>query len=302
MRTPSTFVISITPFDKKLNLDEDALRGHLQRMAAAGIGVYVSGGGSGEAYTLSQAERRRVVEIAAEELKGKSPVRAMGVEPRTAAEMIDFIRMADDCGMDAVQLYSLDMGHGGAPSRAEMEAYYTDVLSAVDVPVIVSTHYSVGYFIPVELIAGLTERFDNVIGVNITSPDVTYLVSLVEALDPRVEVHVGGPMMALTALAIGASGYLSSEANTAPRLCVSLIEKYKAGDVAGAHDDFRRLIRYFTIIVGHGGVSATKAALGILGLPGGYPRPPRLPLTDPADLDRLSRTLDELGIPALELP
>ena len=81
---PSTFVISITPFDAAGNLDEGAFRSHLQRLAASGIGVYVGGSGSGEGYTLTGQESRRLLEIAVEELKGKVPVRAMGVEPRLA--------------------------------------------------------------------------------------------------------------------------------------------------------------------------------------------------------------------------
>ena len=33
-RTPSTFVISITPFDGSERVDEDSLRGHLRKLAA----------------------------------------------------------------------------------------------------------------------------------------------------------------------------------------------------------------------------------------------------------------------------
>ena len=53
---PSVFVISITPFDAEGRLDEPGLRAHLDRMADAGVGVYLGGGGSGEGFTL---DRRR---------------------------------------------------------------------------------------------------------------------------------------------------------------------------------------------------------------------------------------------------
>src|ERR1700749_4571559 len=106
-RNAAVFTISITPFDKNGRFDEEAFRGHMRRFAAAGMGTYVGGGGSGEGYTLADAEMKRVVEIAVEELKGKVPVRAMGKEPRTAKEMIDFSLMAKDAGVDAIQIYSL---------------------------------------------------------------------------------------------------------------------------------------------------------------------------------------------------
>ena len=87
-RTSSTFVISITPFDGDERVDEDALRGHLRKLAASLIGVYLAGSGSGEGYTLNSIEVARILQIGKEELAGKVPFRAMGVEPRTADEMI----------------------------------------------------------------------------------------------------------------------------------------------------------------------------------------------------------------------
>src|SRR5580692_11523738 len=89
----STFVISITPFTQDGALDEAAVRGHLRRMAAAGIGVYLGGGGSGEGYVLSPDETKRLLQIGVEELQGKVPVRAMGVEPRTSLDMIEYMEM-----------------------------------------------------------------------------------------------------------------------------------------------------------------------------------------------------------------
>src|SRR5581483_1652965 len=107
---PSTYVISLTPFDADDRLDEEALRGHLRRMAAAGVGVYLGGSGSGEGYTLGDDELDRIFAIGREELRGKVPVLAMGVEPRTAAQMIELGRRVADAGLDGMQVYSLDQG------------------------------------------------------------------------------------------------------------------------------------------------------------------------------------------------
>src|SRR3954447_18787442 len=134
---PSTFVISITPFDQKERFDEEGLRGHFRRLAASGIGVYVAGGGSGEAYTLSKSETKRVLEIGVEELKGKVPVRGMGKEPRSAKELIEFAKMCEAAGVEAMQLYSLDAGHGAMPSRPVLERYLVDVIESVSVPLVI---------------------------------------------------------------------------------------------------------------------------------------------------------------------
>ena len=149
---PSAFVISITPFDAQGEVDFGALRAHFARLAESGVGVYVGGGGSGEGHALLDREVDRLLEIAVEELAGKVPTRAMGVEPRTARQMIEFGRRVKGTGLDAMQIYSLDMGHLGIPRPQELDAYFREVLEAVDMPSVVSTHFSVGYMVPVDLL------------------------------------------------------------------------------------------------------------------------------------------------------
>jgi 4-hydroxy-tetrahydrodipicolinate synthase len=291
--------VSITPFTADGGLDEAAFRKHLQRMGAAGIGVYVGGGGSGEGFVLSAAERRRVLEIAVEEVRGKVPVRSMGVETRSAAEMIEYTREAEAAGVDAAQIYSLDPGHGHRPTPDEVFEYLTDVLSATKIPSVLSTHRSVGYRISVDAIAQIVDRFDHVVGVNSSHADVGYLAAIIDAVGSKVDVHVGGPMQALTALGLGATGFLSSEANLAPRLCASVIAAYEEGNGDELLSRFGRLARLSMALYGRGGIRATKAILNRLGLPGGYPRKPQLPVSAEA-VDALMVTIEALGIGELE--
>jgi 4-hydroxy-tetrahydrodipicolinate synthase len=294
-RSPSTFVISLTPFTGDGILDEDGLRRHLRRLRDAGIGVYLGGSGSGEGYTLLPGEVARVLEIGAEELGGRVPARAMGVEPRTSAQMIELARLAQAAGLDGTQIYSLDVGHGNRPRPAELERYFSDVLDAVDLPAVVSSHFAAGYFVPVDVLGRLLDRFGHLVGVNCTNPDLTYLVRVLEVVDGRADVHVGGPMQALTCLALGGQGFLSSEGNLAPALCVEVIERWAAGDLAGCASSFAAVLRLFTATQEAGGIAAAKAALGRLGLPGGYPRLPRLPAGGPA-LDALVEVARSIGL------
>jgi len=299
-REPSTFVVSLTPFTADEALDEDALRAHLRRLEAAGIGVYLGGSGSGEGYTLTADERRRVLEIGVEELHGRVPVRAMGVEPRSAPEMVELGRVAAAAGVDALQVYSLDQGHGNQPRADELERYFTDVLDAVELPVVLASHQAVGYYLPVELIGALLDRYpDAIVGINCTNNDLTYLVRVLGVVAGRVEVHVGGPMHALSCLALGGQGYLSSEGNLAPRLCQSVVDAFRRGDLAESHAAYARVIRLHAETRRLGGISATKAALARLRLPGGSPRRPRLPVPE-ANAAALAAMFDELDIRALE--
>lgn len=280
----STHTITLTPFTTEGALDESSLRAHLQRLGGAGVGVYVAGSGSGEGYTLSRSERRRVMEIAGEELAGVVPVRSMGVEPRTAAEAIELGQDTADVGLDAMQLYSLDMGHGYRPRRAELEIYLTTVLETVSSPVVISTHQSVGYRYDIDLLDTIIDRFEAVIGINITTADIGYLADVIDVVDGRVDVHVGGPMHALTALAIGGQGFLSSEGNLIPRRCAEFVYACAAGRHADVQAAYTDIMAVFRATQRAGGIVGAKAALRRLEAPGGWPRLPRVtPPDDPVD-------------------
>jgi 4-hydroxy-tetrahydrodipicolinate synthase len=296
---PSTYVVGITPFTADESLDEAALRAHLQRLGAVGIGVYLGGSGSGEAYTLDAQEARRVLEIGVEELRGRVPVRAMGVEPRSAREMIAYARVAADVGVDALQVYSLDVGHGNRPRSDELRRYLSDVLDAVTLPVVLSSHFSVGYALPPDLVAELVDQHDGIIGIHCSHDDLTVLTALLDAVGDRIEVHVGGPMHALSCLALGGHGFLSSEGNLAPRLCGSVVDAYARGDFGACQAAYARLLRLHAGLRRLGGIAATKYALELLGLPGGTVRPPRLPV----DGDRraaVAALIDGLDLRAVE--
>jgi 4-hydroxy-tetrahydrodipicolinate synthase len=292
----SVHVICITPFDQRGDLDESGLRVQLRRMADAGLGVYLGGGGSGEGYVLTDREVDRILEIGVDELGGRGPsVRAMGVEPRSADEAIALGRRAAAIGVDGVQVYSLDMGHGRKPRADEMRAYFSAVLSALDVPAYISTHHYSGQLIPVDLVVELIDQFPLLRGINCSTPDARYLVELSAAVAGRIELHVGGPEQALTALALGGNGYLISEANLAPRLCAAVTTRWAAGDLAGAADAFRVVMELFVDVQRHGGISGTKAVMSALGLPAGEPRLPRLAVP-PAWTEHMLATIERLRL------
>jgi 4-hydroxy-tetrahydrodipicolinate synthase len=275
----STFVISLTAFTRTGQLDEAGMRDHFRRLRDAGIGVYVAGSGSGEAHTLSAAERDEVLRMAAEELKGHTPVRAMGVEPRTAREMVAFGAAVEQAGLDAMQIYSLDVGHGVVPTPLEIERYLDEVLSNINIPAVVSTHQYAGYLVPIDVLSEVIARHSHVIGINCTvaAGEIAYLTRIIDTFAADVEVHVGGPAHALLALALGGSGYLCSEGNLAPRLCASVTDHFNAGDYAAALAAYANVMRLYAANR-YGSIRGIKVALELLGLPGGHPRLPRLPL------------------------
>jgi 4-hydroxy-tetrahydrodipicolinate synthase len=299
--TPSAYCCTITPFDEAGRLDEDAWRVLVDRLGVGGLGAFVGTSSPGEGFALSSAETERLYGVAKEAMAGRQPVRAMGVEPHDADETYELIKIAQSVGLDAMQLYSLDLSHGNQPMVPELERFFRTNLDRMTIPAVLSTHWLLGYMIPLDVMARLLDDYPNIVGVNCSTQDIGYLTRVIELCHGRVDVHVGGPQHAVTCLALGGQGFLCTEGILAPKLCGSLVRHYVAGDHAAMFDAYHRILRLSCVNVWPGGsLRFTKAAMRVLGLPGWHLRPPYLPLEDDA-LVEIKKGLDELGIPETEL-
>ncbi len=297
----SAIVHSLTPFNAKFEVDEPALRLHLRRLCEAGVSVYIGAAGAAEGNTLTRDERNRILAIAVEELKGKVQVRAAGVEPRDAAEMVEFLRSAEALKVDAAQIYSMDMGHGLVPNRKEIEHYFRTTIEATALPVIISNQKKVGYPVPLDLVEQLAARYPNLAGFAYDVNDTFYMMELLQRLGDRLEIHCSGTENALFALGMGGNGYQGMEGNIAPRLAASVVSGFAANDMHLMHESFRKLMQLRAILRGpvRSNMRGIKPVLNAYGLPGGYIRPPRLAI-GPADLEEALTAIEALQIPEMQ--
>jgi 4-hydroxy-tetrahydrodipicolinate synthase len=299
---PCANAFCLTPFDDNDQLDEAVLRAHLRRLADAGVGVYLGGSGGGEAYSLSADEHRRVLEIGVEELKGKVPAYAAAFEPRNAADMFAYAQIATKAGVDAIQLYSVEGGHGMVPTERELEAYFNELISEIDGRIILATHYKLGYRVGVDLLGRLIDRYgDKILAVNFVQSDPGYLIDMHDLFGDRVKIYSGGTKWAITNLGFGGSGFNSSETNVMPYTAMAVVRSFKEGDVARAveaHTQMLRLTHVFDILMPTT-PRPMKTILQLLGLPAGRLRRPYLtPIGN--ELEKMKRALDKFDILAIE--
>ncbi len=301
-KTLSVVVITITPFTEDGKLDESKYRQQLRRLVTEGCSVYVAGSGTSEAYTFTPEERDRVLEISVEELKGKVPMRAMGCEPRTAKDMIDFMRAAERAKVDAAQIFSLEIGHGIHPTPAEMEKYYTTVIDSTSLPIYLSSHQLSGYVLPLDVIEKLVKRYPKQLtGIAYYGTDIPYIAELIARVGDHIEVHCAGPMNAMAVLGLGGNGFMGGEGNFSPKMVAAVINAWKANDQAAVAVAFGKLMAFAGIYSRFGGGHSgrgLKPLMNAYGLPGGYLRPPRLPLPA-AQIDEMARLVDAMNLPGI---
>ncbi len=192
-----------------------------------------------------------------------------------------------------------DVGHGYKPSDRELRAYYSEVLET-GAPIIVMTHYLLGYTIPPAVLEWLVNDHDNVVGMNCATHDAKYLAGAIEVAGRRsLPFCAGGPELAFNAFCLGASGFLTTHGNLAPRLAAAFADAFSSGDLARFVDIAGTMFKLAVANGKFGNIVGIKAALRAYGLPGGWPRSPRLSPPDQNIVQFLDE-LDAIGVSKFE--
>jgi dihydrodipicolinate synthase/N-acetylneuraminate lyase len=273
-----------TTFTASGELDEEAFREFLQRLADSGLGFYIASGASGEGHALTHAELGRIYRIGVEVGRGKVPVNANPPEQNTAKAQLEHVLLAVEAGVDVVNIYGPAAWHGYLPTDAEFLAYYDFILAAVRHPVALAPNPIIGYTPKPRVIAEICRKYSQVVAVNLSGQGDTYFIELQDCLTRPVPVYVQ-VVGSLNLLGLGAAGLLGAEANILPRTHRSYIDNYEAGRLDALATDYAD-IRRFGHYVNRWNTSSPrwlKMAMRAFRLPGGEggPRPPYLPEPEP---------------------
>lgn len=301
---PGCYAMGITPFKRNGDLDEGALRAHIQWLNDANVGFWPASPATGEASLMSDAEVFRTWEITVDVVAGKIPVVAGSREFPTAQDNLAFASEAKRLGLDGIQLYPLTMGHSFIPSAAMLESFYDQVLSAVEIPVVLSSNLSTGFEVAASIFDKLIDDHPSVIGVFKHHTDQQNVAEFVARFAPRTTV-LTMTQRHMFAFAVGSSGELDNLQNIAPRLCRSLHDALQNQDLATAAQSYRTIvdlwagIQQFSAEFSAPRVVIYKAILRILGGAGGWARSPYQDLSDDA-VNALSRMVAAVGLREIE--
>lgn len=100
------YTAAVVPFDSSGKLDEAALREEIRYFMQdrfRAVGGYIANAEAGEIYYLSPREKRRVIEIAQEEIGGKMPI-LTGIFELTTEGCVESAKEAKSMGVDGLFL------------------------------------------------------------------------------------------------------------------------------------------------------------------------------------------------------
>jgi len=269
----------VTPFDDDLRVDEAAFVDLMHHLVAHGSDGFVVCGTTGEASTLSVDEHLRVIELAVQERpQGATVVAGVGSnDTRHAVEMTERA-----CALGADALLSVNPYYN-RPSRRGIVAHYREISRAADRPIVLyNIPQRTASDMPNDLLAELAQ-LDHVSAVKQANNDNLALVD-------GLELYAGNDDILARTLDLGGAGGILVASHIVGDDMRRMVDE--PGRRAEIHES---LLPVFAALSVAPAATTTKAALNLLGLRGGLPRLPYVPI-EGDELDAVRGMLQARGL------
>jgi 4-hydroxy-tetrahydrodipicolinate synthase len=290
-RFRGTYTVLVTPFTADGSaVDAEALKRLVNWQIEQDIHGLIPLGSTGEFLSISREERQQVIDTCVRESNGRVPV-LIGTGAESTLDAIELSREAEAMGADGVMIippfYS-------TPTEDELFEHYRRIGEAISIPIMVYNNPATAN---VDLVPSTLARLagiDAVTMVKESTLDVTRVRDIIELCGERLTVFAG--ILGYESFWLGAEGWVAVCSNLVPRQSARLFELVADhGDWEAALVLYKQILPIVRWVGGHRYVSASKAALAMMGMAAGEPRPPRLPLPHD-ERTELAQTLAELGL------
>jgi len=264
-----------TPFDEEGNLLLDKLSSNIQKLNESRLRGYLVLGTNGEFKSLSEAERRKVLETVIKVSAKDKVIMAGTGRESTERSMIDTKEAA---GM-GIHFASLIAPSFFAKKMTDpvLLRHFRSIADASPVPVLLYNNPEVAVVTFSTGLIGEISKHPNIVGMKDSSKGnfASYLL----AAGSDFNLLAGSATFFLEALVMGGIGGVLSIANFAPEACCRVYDLWTAGKFEEARAEQYKLMTLNQKISGRFGIAGVKTAMDFFGFYGGPPRSPLLPLT-----------------------
>jgi 4-hydroxy-2-oxoglutarate aldolase len=274
-RLSGVFTPITTPFDEKGNLLLDRLAGNIQRLNSNRLRGYLVLGTNGEFKSLSEAERRKVLETVLS-VSAKDKVVMAGTGRESTHESIVASREAASMGVDFVSVIVPSFFPKKMTDPVLLN-HFRSIADASPVPVLLYNNPEVAVLTLTTGLVGEISKHPNIVGMKDSSKG--NFASYRLAAGPDFNLLAGSANFFFEALVMGGVGGVLSIANFAPEVCCRVYDLWKEGRLEEARAEQYKLMALNQKVSGKFGVAGVKAAMDLFGFYGGPPRAPLLPLT-----------------------
>ena len=280
----------VTPF-RDGEVDERALRDHIEWQIQSGVDGIVPCGSTGESATLTHAEHDRVIKITIEQTRRRVPVVA-GTGSNATAEAIRLTSAAREMGADGALMLS---PYYNKPTQEGIFRHYKMIAAAVDLPIIV---YNIpgrtASNIAPETFARLCE-IRNIVGVKEASGSMEQISDIRRLCGDRLTILSGDDGLTIPIMALGGKGVIATTSNVMPREMHDLAAAGLAGDFGRARDIHYKIMPVVRNLFTETNPIPLKQALAFMGRCVNELRMPLCPMSAPA-AEKLKAAMKELKL------
>ena len=280
----------VTPFDKDGAIDWAGVEKLAQHLVDTGHDGIAVNGTTGEAPTTKSSEKLEIIKVVKKVVGSKIQVLS-GAGDNETAYTVEQAKRSQDAGADGLLVVT---PYYNKPPQAGIEAHFRAVAAATDLPIMM---YDIpgrtGVEIESDTIVKLFETVENIVALKDAKGNIAATSWVIKRTG--IPVYSGDDILNLPFLSVGAVGFVSVCGHTVGLQLKAMLDAWFAGNAAKALEIHQQLLPVFTGTFRTQGAILTKAAMSLMGLPGGTTR---LPLVDatPEQVDQLRKDLIAGGV------
>ncbi len=279
----------VTPFKKDLSIDWEGVARLATHLADHGHDGIVVNGTTGEAPTTKPEEKDEIIRVVKSTVGDRVKVLA-GAGDNETSFSVDQAKRAEKAGADGLLIVA---PYYNKPPQAGIKAHFLAVANSTALPVMM-------YDIPGR--TGVEMESDTIISLYehpqiVALKDAKGNVAATSWVIKRtgIPVYSGDDILNLPFLSIGAVGFVSVCGHTVGSQLKEMLNAWFAGDAQRALEIHQQLLPVFTGTFRTQGAILTKAAMNMMGLPGGFTRLPLVDATE-AQIAQLREDLRQGGV------
>ncbi|CAN1513453.1 DapA Dihydrodipicolinate synthase/N-acetylneuraminate lyase [Candidatus Nanopelagicaceae bacterium] len=280
----------VTPFDKDGSIDWAGVEKLAQHLVDTGHDGIAVNGTTGEAPTTKSSEKLEIIKVVKKVVGSKIQVLS-GAGDNETSYTVEQAKRSQDAGADGLLVVT---PYYNKPPQAGIEAHFRAVAAATDLPIMM---YDIpgrtGVEIESDTIVKLFETVDNIVALKDAKGNIAATSWVIKRCG--IPVYSGDDILNLPFLSVGAVGFVSVCGHTVGLQLKAMLDAWLAGNSAKALEIHQQLLPVFTGTFRTQGAILTKAAMSLMGLPGGTTRLPLVDATE-AQIEQLRKDLIAGGV------
>ena len=264
-----------TKFTAQDELDLAAFETNIRAQLDAGVHGIILGGTLGEASTLTEQEKRRLVCETVGMVDGRVPV-IINIAEQSTRSAIEMAGMAQEDGASGLMM--LPPMRYKADGR-ETVTYFKKVAHSTALPIMIYNNpVDYGIEVTLDMFSELLDSCENIQAVKESTRDISNINRIRNRFGDRLAILCGVDTLALESLLIGADGWVAGLVCAFPAETVAIYELAKAGRTQEAIEIYRWFLPLLELDINTKLVQNIKLAEVATGIGTERVREPRLPL------------------------